>query len=45
MISAIESRRDPALRREFAAADASGNGELTPGELYDYLVKKFSAGQ
>ena len=45
VISAIESRRDPALRREFGAADASGNGELTPGELYDYLVKKFSAGQ
>lgn len=42
VISAIESRRDPALRREFAAADASGDGKLTPEELYAYLEKKFA---
>jgi Ca2+-binding EF-hand superfamily protein len=44
-ISLAESRRDPALRREFEAADASGDGQLTPAELADYLQRKFSGGR
>ena len=43
-ISLAEARRDPALRREFEAADASADGKLTPAELADYLVRKFSGG-
>ena len=41
IVSLAEARRDPALRREFEAADASGDGKLTPTELADYLSRKF----
>jgi Ca2+-binding EF-hand superfamily protein len=42
-ITEAEAKRDAALKREFAAADANADKSLSPTEMADYLQRKLAA--